>query len=139
MENVLGLQQKKGAFACRCAAAPSGVHREQEQQDISSYFSAACLVCKILNSFPASSSVTSSIVPIPTKLSKWRCSASTRCLPAPSSWGRMSSSLKEKLKAQKQSAETSPSTGCGSCGLWEMVVHQHIGRPKRLASMKISK
>lgn len=41
-----------------------------------------------------------------------------------------------KLKSNQQKPHSS---GCGSCALWEMVVHQHMGRWKHLASMKISK
>ena len=136
----LDCKRRKWGFACRCAAAPSGVHSEQEQQDTSSYFSAVCLAYKILNCFPASDCITRSIPPICTKLSKWRGAASTSGLPALSSWGRTeSSSLKKGFKAQKQSEETLPRTRGESCALWEMVVHQNIARPKHAASMKVSK
>lgn len=47
----LGCERKETELPLLRAAAPSGVRREQEQQSISGYFSAVCLVCKTLNCF----------------------------------------------------------------------------------------
>lgn len=57
-------EKKKWGFACRCAAAPSGVHGEQEHHETSRYFTAVSLAYKIRNCFPASDSISGSI-PLP--------------------------------------------------------------------------